>query len=232
MIVLKCFLILFCLSMPLQALGWEGMVISVADGDLMTVMHDGREEKVRLFGVDTPDEPQDFGLEAREFTSNLVLGKMVEVTPVSVDRHGNTVAIVSVRGVSLNRELAGSGFAWVYSSRNCNLPECREWKAIEYEARKRQVGLWSAANPTPPWDFRHSGGNAVPVLGGEKIDSLIDSPGEEQREGAVLYYGDIVNRIYHAPECPEYRCKNCIADFKGKRKAERAGYKPCPVCNP
>jgi endonuclease YncB( thermonuclease family) len=220
-------IVLLCLSVPCPLFGWEGRVISVYDGDLMTALHEGGEERLRLFGVDTPDEPQDFGREARELTSGRVLGKMVEVLPVAQDSHGNTVAIVSVGGVALNRELARSGLAWVYSG-NCMRPECKEWKEMEIEARQRGIGLWSATDPIPPWDFRRSGGNSFPVVQGERADR----PEEEWREKAIIYNGDIVSRLYHAPECPEYNCKSCIADFKGKRNAERAGYKPCPVCNP
>ncbi len=165
MLWLRFFLFLLCLSVPYPLLGWEGKIISVSDGDLMTVLHDGREERLRLFGVDTPDEPQDFGKEAREFTSERVLGKIVEVMPVTQDRHGNTVAIVSVGGITLNRELAGSGLAWVYSG-NCIRPECKEWKGIETEAKKRRIGLWSITNPTPPWDYQTLRGECLPDRSG------------------------------------------------------------------
>ena len=219
----RFFLFLLCLSVPYPLLAWEGKIISVINGDLMTVQHDGREERLRLYGVDAPDEPQDFGKEARELTSKRVLGKMVEVMPISQDRYGNTVAIVSVGGISLNRELVSSGLAWVYSG-GCIRPECKQWKEVEAEAREWRLGLWSATNPTPPWDFRRSGGSTLQTSQGRK--------GEEEREKALVYHGDIVSRVFHAPGCSEYDCKSCIAQFKGKIKAERAGYKPCPVCNP
>jgi micrococcal nuclease len=224
MLWLRFFLFLLFLSVPYPLFAWEGKIISVINGDLMTVLHDGREERLRLYGVDTPDEPQDFGKEARELTSERVLGKIVEVMPVTQDSHGNTVAIVSVGGTTLNRELAGSGLAWVYAG-NCIRPECIEWKGIETEARKSRIGLWSTANPTPPWDFRRSGGNTFPTFQGRGKEV-------EEREEALVYHGDIRSRLYHAPGCSGYNCKTCIADFKGKKKAERAGYKPCPVCSP
>ncbi|HBD09288.1 MAG TPA: nuclease [Syntrophobacteraceae bacterium] len=224
MLWLRTFLILLCLSVPCPLLGWEGKIISVSNGDLMTVLHEGREERLRLYGVDTPDEPQDFGKEARELTSQRVLGKAVEVMPVTQDRHGNTVAIVSLGGIALNRELAGSGLAWVYSG-DCIRPECKEWKEVETEARNRKIGLWSTANPIPPWDFRRSGGNALPTSEGKMT-------GKDAPVDVVVYHGNIVSRVYHAPGCSEYNCKTCIADFKGRAKAERAGYKPCPACNP
>ncbi len=213
----KIFLVLICLSIPHSLLAWEGKITSVIDGDLIMAQHEGREEKLRLFGVDTPDEPQEFGKEAREFTSRSVLGKTVEVEPVSQDRYGNIIAIVSVGGITLNRELAASGLAWVFRG-SCTRPECREWRRVEEEARQNGTGLWSAGNPTAPWDFRRSGGNASSNIRGGRA------------EEAVIYYGDTVTRLYHAPGCAQYKCKSCIVDFKSKKAAETAGYKPCSLC--
>ena len=45
-------------------------------------MHDGKGEKIRLHGVDTPENSQDFGQKTRKFTSDMVLGKTVDVKPV------------------------------------------------------------------------------------------------------------------------------------------------------
>ncbi len=228
MLRLKLFLVLLCLLVPNTILAWEGKVIAVVDGDLLAASHDGREEKLRLFGVDTPDDPQDFGKEAREFTSRLVLGKTVEVVPVTLDSHGNTVAVISVGGTTLNRELVGAGLAWVYRG-NCTRPECREWKETEIEARQKGTGLWLAANPIPPWEFRRSGNSFPPTGQGE----MTGRPGMSTETGTTtVYRGDIVSHLYHAPGCPQYKCKGCIVEFNDKRKAENAGYKPCPTCNP
>jgi micrococcal nuclease len=227
MIRLMLFLsFLLCLAAPSPLFAWDGRVTSVIDGDLLTALHDGREERLRLFGVDTPDEPQEFGREAREFTSESVLEKVVQVVPVSRDRHGNTVAIVLVGGVTLNRELAASGLAWVYT-RDCDRPECKEWKKDETEARKRRDGLWSSPNkPIAPWDFRRSGGNS------SKIVQDVRTSRSEGKQERPVYCGDILTHIYYSPGCPEHKGKTCIADFKTRREAERAGYKPGPKCFP
>lgn len=220
-------LLLLCLSIPLPLFAWEGRVISVIDGDLISVLHEGREERLRLFGVDTPDDPQDFGREAWDFTSQTVLGKMVEVTPIEQDRHGNILGIITVNGTTLNSELAKSGLAWVYG-RKCTRAECREWKEFESEAKRRGGGLWSDPNPIPPWEYRRTFGQAAPVASGGRSESSEIVA----KDKAIEYRGDIVKRIYHAPSCPEYNCRSCIADFKGKIAAEKAGYKPCPICSP
>ena len=45
--------------LPSLALAWEGKVVGIADGDTITVMHDGHGEKIRLYGIDTPERHQD-----------------------------------------------------------------------------------------------------------------------------------------------------------------------------
>ena len=35
---------------------WYGRVLAVVDGDTINVMHDGKPEKIRLYGIDTPEK--------------------------------------------------------------------------------------------------------------------------------------------------------------------------------
>ena len=65
--------------MPALLWAWKGKVVGVADGDMITVMHDGKGEKIRLYGIDCPEKKQAFGNKAKQFTSDKVLGKQVEV---------------------------------------------------------------------------------------------------------------------------------------------------------
>ena len=146
-------LLVFVLAVALPDLVfcWEGKVVGVSDGDTIKVMFKGRAEKVRLFGVDCPEQDQDFGSKAKQFTSNMVYGKVVEVEPVDRDQYGRILAWVTVDGKSLNRELLRSGMAWWYRSYAGKDLELRQ---LEREARKSRVGLWSHPDPVPPWKFR------------------------------------------------------------------------------
>ncbi|MDH3557189.1 MAG: thermonuclease family protein [Deltaproteobacteria bacterium] len=109
--------------------------------------------RIRLYGIDCPEGGQAFGRKAKQFTSDMVFGKVVEVEPVDVDRYGRTVALVTVFKRLVNEELVNAGFAWVYT-RYCDAPICERWKVLEYEAREAKRGVWADPNPTPPWDFR------------------------------------------------------------------------------
>lgn len=65
------FIIIFFLSSISHAQSSiQGKVISVADGDTITVLQNSKQYKIRLYGIDTPEKKQDFGQKAKFFTSN------------------------------------------------------------------------------------------------------------------------------------------------------------------
>ena len=145
--------LLILLLLPQLSFGWQGKVVGISDGDTITVMHNGKGEKIRLYGVDCPEKHQDFGNKAKKFTSNMVFGKIAEVEPVTTDRYGRTVGLVSVNGKNLNEELIRNGFAWVYT-KYCNKAFCTKWYTYQDESRQKKIGLWSMPNTVPPWEFR------------------------------------------------------------------------------
>ena len=68
---------------------FTAIVISVTDGDTFVVADGAAQKKIRLFGIDCPEDTQAFGTEAREFTAaQLEFAKTVRVQPVDLDIHG------------------------------------------------------------------------------------------------------------------------------------------------
>jgi micrococcal nuclease len=143
------------LLFPSIALAWSGKVVGVIDGDSITVLHDGGQEQIRLWGIDCPEKGQDFGTKAKQLTATLVFSKVVEIEPVTKDRYGRTVAFVRVGDRLLNEELVRQGLPRVFT-RYCNRPICQEWQILKAEARERKRGLWCMPNAIPPWKFRKS----------------------------------------------------------------------------
>jgi len=87
-----------------------GKVVSVADGDTITVLTpQNKQIKVRLAAIDTPEKGQAFGQKAKEFTSSMVAGKNVSIEPETIDRYGRTVGMVSVNGSVLNEQIVKHG---------------------------------------------------------------------------------------------------------------------------
>ncbi len=76
------------------AADFTGRVVGVADCDTITVLHNGKGERIRLHGIDCPEKRQAFGKRAKQFTSTLVFGKAVTVQVLDRDRYGRTVAEV------------------------------------------------------------------------------------------------------------------------------------------
>src|SRR5439155_18686272 len=55
----------------------SGMVVGIADGDTITILRNGRAERMRLNGIDCPEKGQAFGTRAKQVTSALAFGKTV-----------------------------------------------------------------------------------------------------------------------------------------------------------
>ena len=143
----------FILTLPVSAFAWSGKVVGVADDDTITVLRDKEQVRIRLYGIDCPEKGQAFSKKAKQFTSEMVFGKVVEVGAITIDHYGRTVSLVYVEGKGVCDELIRAGLAWVYYL-YCNLPICAEWKNLEAEAKEAKRGIWSVHNPIPPWEFR------------------------------------------------------------------------------
>jgi micrococcal nuclease len=132
---------------------FDARTVAVHDGDTITVLRNGHEQvRIRLEGIDCPELHQDFGQRAKQFTSNLVFGRVVRVIPKDVDRYGRVVARVTVAARDVSLELLRGGMAWHFKRYN-NEPALAR---LEEEARKARVGLWIQPNPLPPWEYRHA----------------------------------------------------------------------------
>jgi len=134
---------------------WSGKVVDVLDGDTIAVMKGSDRVNVRLYGIDTPEKSQWYGQNAKAFTSSQVLGKVVKVEGLDLDRYGRIVAIVSVGDLVINRHLVEYGYAWVYRQ-YCKQPFCSNWQELEAVARGKKRGLWKNPNAIPPWEYRHA----------------------------------------------------------------------------
>jgi micrococcal nuclease len=125
-------------------------VMSVEDGDSVVVKMENEQIALNLAGVDAPELSQPNGLQARQFLSDLTLGKTVTVRLTGgTDR----MARLEVAGVDVTEALVRGGMGW-----HCpRYADDRELTRAEAEARSAKRGLWSVAQPTPPWLHRGAG---------------------------------------------------------------------------
>jgi endonuclease YncB( thermonuclease family) len=141
--------------LPAYCLAWSGEVVGVTDGDTITVLNSKtlKDVKIRLYGIDTPEKGQAFSKRAKQFTSKMVYGKVVEVKVMATDRYGRTVAMIHADKTLLSEELIKAGLAWVYYQ-YCHELTCHAWADYQFAAKLAKRGLWNDANPIPPWEFR------------------------------------------------------------------------------
>ena len=150
----KAFILgLVVILLPSFSWAFSGKVVGVADGDTITVLRDKEQVRIRLYGIDTPEKGQAFGKKAKQFTSKMVYGKVVEVKVMATDRYGRTVAMIYADKTLLNEELVKAGLAWVYW-KYCHHPICESWKNFQLGARFDKRGLWTDPDRIPPWEFR------------------------------------------------------------------------------
>jgi endonuclease YncB( thermonuclease family) len=147
--------LIILLSFPCLSWAWSGEVVGITDGDTITVLNSKKlkDVKIRLYGIDCPEGEQAFSKRAKQFTSKIVYGKVVEVKVMATDRYGRTVAMIYTDKTLLNEELIKAGLAWVYWQ-YCGHPICESWKGLQIGARMDKRGLWADPDPIPPWEFR------------------------------------------------------------------------------
>jgi endonuclease YncB( thermonuclease family) len=130
-----------------------GRVVSVTDGDTLTVLDESeRQHRIRLFGIDAPEKTQAFGAQSKKSLSRKVFGETVRVEIVDVDRYGREVGRIYLGGRFINLEQVREGSAWRYTT----FDRHHEFDAAEAQARAQRRGLWSAAHPIPPWEYRRA----------------------------------------------------------------------------
>jgi endonuclease YncB( thermonuclease family) len=131
--------------------GAVASVVRVVDGDTIEVRFGGRDEDVRLIGVDTPetvkpDTPvQCFGERASHFTKRSLTGKRVRLV-FGVERrdvYGRLLAYVYLDGRFFNPTLVRRGLA-----RSLTIPPNDRFaplfRRLELTAARAGRGLWGA----------------------------------------------------------------------------------------
>jgi micrococcal nuclease len=126
-------------------------VKKVVDGDTVDISPavDGMD-RVRLIGVDTPEskepgcEPQPYGTDASEFTTDELEGEEVELEfdKDRDDRYDRLLAYVYKDDEMFNETLLEEGYAQVYTVSPNDKYEDRFEEAQE-EAKEAEIGIWA-----------------------------------------------------------------------------------------
>lgn len=141
----------------------HGKVVSVADGDTLTILDSANTQyRVRLAQIDAPEishgrkkPAQPFGVQARQSLAELAFQQEATAICGQTDRYRRKVCTIMVGNRDVNLEQVKQGYAMVYRK----YAHDPVYYAAEKTAQSQRAGLWSEASPTPPWDWRHSAKN-------------------------------------------------------------------------
>jgi len=135
----KLLIYVFCI-LPLLGISQSitGKVIRVADGDTVTLLDSTNTQiRIRLYGIDCPENGQDFANVAKKFTSDLCFSKIITVDIKDIDRYGRTVGVIWVQDtINVNLELLKAGLAWHYKY----FDKSEEFAKAETEAKEQKTG--------------------------------------------------------------------------------------------
>ena len=162
---------LLLLALPVQA----ATVISVGDGDTITVTNGAQKIRVRLACIDAPETSQSpYGMESRQALQKMLsIGAEVTVRTKATDRYGRTVGEVLKAGTNINQSLVGSGNAFVYWQYISGCDR-QTYSRLENDARLRKLGVWSVPGGIQrPWDYRRNrkGASSASSSGGSSSSS-------------------------------------------------------------
>ncbi|KAI5169207.1 hypothetical protein PAEPH01_0529 [Pancytospora epiphaga] len=156
---------------------FKGIVTSVGDGDGFKLFHvpclrscsynrTSPKLPIRLAGIDAPETrafntpAQPFSKEAKEYLRELVLGKMVRVTVLSIDFYGRIVAIVHIKTGwlfwdNVNLLMLQAGMACVYDRGGAEYGSYKsKFEEAERKAKKKKIGMWSQKKVVLPMDHK------------------------------------------------------------------------------
>jgi len=185
---------------------WEAKCTRVIDGDTIE-LEDG--SRVRYIGIDTPETNQNYGTEATQANSSLVLGKTITlVRDISyLDKYGRILAYVYVGDLFVNAHLVREGFATVYTYP----PDVRYsdlFLDLQNQAQAEGKGLWG-------------------------LEVVEEEPVPEQTSQGQ-FCGSKKSEVYHYPSChyvDQINPENLVW-YVDSADARAQGKRPCKKCSP
>lgn len=182
-------------------------VVKVIDGDTIVVDIGGKNETVRLIGIDAPEigggssKQKCFGKESEELAKKILSGVSVyletDASQNDRDKYNRLLRYaIMENGNNFNKQMISSGLAREYTYKTPYKYQ-KEFKNAENEARNAKKGLWSACY--------------------DNTNNHISSGGENRNSGNLLNSAQILKSGDCYCESNKYNCP----DFKTHLEAQK-----------
>jgi micrococcal nuclease len=137
-------------NQPIQPGYYE--VLSIADGDTITVDMEGKKEKIRFIGVDTPEVAHNSGevnqcyaQKAKAFTETSIDGKRVKLVAddkgSNRDRYGRLLRYVyNYQNSPIDEQLVSEGYGFAVDGFTYSKKE--QYLSLMNQAEQNRKGLW------------------------------------------------------------------------------------------
>ena len=146
--------LVFALAATCPVLSWadfSARVVTVHEGDRLTIYHNGRNETIYLKDIDCPELKQPYGKQAKHVTAAFIGNREVVVRGLKRDKEGRVSAeVLLLDGRNVGHELLKEGLAWWRRSASSD----GSLEVVEELARASHKGLWADSNPVPPWKWK------------------------------------------------------------------------------
>ncbi|MET1247216.1 thermonuclease family protein [Sporolactobacillus sp. STCC-11] len=223
-------------------------VIKVVDGDTLQVLYQKKISTVRVLLIDTPETHhpklgvQPYGPEASAHAHQLLDGKTVALELAKNggrDKYGRMLAYVFVNGRSFEELQLASGLARVAYVYPPNTNYVDQYRAIEAQAKKKKIGIWSVSGYAEANGFHPDVMKGTEVYketqksGGQASSSAAEATTAGQTSptetgdcnGAIKGNVSSRGKIYHMPSDRYYKVTKAELCFKSRKDAEKAGFR-------
>lgn len=209
----------------------------VVDGDTLKINFNGKEESLRLIGVDTPESVHSDsskntaeGKIASDYTKSILEGKnvAVEFDVQERDQYGRLLGYVWVNGKMFNKTLVQEGYAKI-ATYPPNVRYVEDFTQQQTQARNNKKGFWkhgefgqaAPVKPTPQPQPK------PPAPKPQPNPVVKPNPPVQPTTGNLVI--TMTGTKYHRPTC---RTVKQVKQKVTAQQAQKMGYTACKVCKP
>lgn len=207
----------------------------VVDGDTLKVNFNGKEESLRLIGVDTPESVHPDaskntaeGKIASEYTKAMIEGKdvAIEFDVQERDQYGRLLGYVWFNGKMINKTLVQEGYAKI-ATYPPNVRYVEDFTQLQTQARNNKKGFWKygefgkaePVKPKPTPQPQPKPPAPKPVVK--------PTPPVQPTTGNLVI--TMTGKKYHRANC---RTVKQVKQKVTAQQAQSLGYTACKICKP